>query len=237
MQRTRTTRRTFFALCTATPALAADFWDMKPFTGWSEKETRRLLTDSPWARTKNLTLRVDHIVERPVTYKDIQEPMGSAQGGSPVGGIGAPSPKVRESAVLVFRWASAKPLRQARMIRKLGPDEADSEQARQMLADDKFYTLEITGIPSMVAFKGAQLLQDELNRSAALLTTTGRTLRPEATYVRVTGATLTITVRFPREKPITLGDKQVDFIGHGGPIKFNQRFKLKQMVYEGELEL
>ena len=70
-----------------------------------------------------------------------------------------------------------------------------------------------------------------------VLTVTGRTLRPESTYVQVAGSTLTVTIRFPRTKPITLGDKQVDFVGHGGPLKFNQRFRLKSMMYGGKLEL
>jgi hypothetical protein len=35
----------------AAPAPAQDFWKKKPYTEWSEKECRRLLEDSPWAKT------------------------------------------------------------------------------------------------------------------------------------------------------------------------------------------
>ncbi len=34
---------------------AADFWEKKPYTEWTEKEARRVVTDSPWARNANVT--------------------------------------------------------------------------------------------------------------------------------------------------------------------------------------
>jgi hypothetical protein len=35
-------------------ALSADFWSTKPYTKWSQFETERMLTDSPWAKTTSL---------------------------------------------------------------------------------------------------------------------------------------------------------------------------------------
>ena len=36
-------------------ASAADVWETKPFTEWSDKEVEKLLIDSPWAGKASLT--------------------------------------------------------------------------------------------------------------------------------------------------------------------------------------
>ena len=37
--------------------LAKDFWEEKPFNSWTEKEARRILSDSPWGKIQNVTLQ------------------------------------------------------------------------------------------------------------------------------------------------------------------------------------
>src|SRR6185312_7044457 len=59
-------------------AMAADFWNSKPYTKWSQSDAARMLTDSPWAKTT--TLNVGSIAGRsrggPQTVNDSQvEPM------------------------------------------------------------------------------------------------------------------------------------------------------------------
>ena len=36
---------------------AADFWEEKDFTAWSDKEVEKMLTDSPWSRNLTVALR------------------------------------------------------------------------------------------------------------------------------------------------------------------------------------
>ncbi len=38
-------------LLLAAPALAGDFWKEKPYDQWTMEEVRRVLMDSPWARS------------------------------------------------------------------------------------------------------------------------------------------------------------------------------------------
>src|SRR5687768_9771522 len=40
---------------TGAVAMAADVWDAKPFTQWSDKELEKVLTDSPWAGKASIT--------------------------------------------------------------------------------------------------------------------------------------------------------------------------------------
>lgn len=37
---------------------AADVWVAKPYTQWSDKDIRKIMTDSPWSRSVSVTLDV-----------------------------------------------------------------------------------------------------------------------------------------------------------------------------------
>ena len=49
--------------------------------------------------------------------------------------------------------------------------------------------------------------------------------------------TLTVVFGFPRTDPITLDDKDVEFVTTLGTPEVKQKFKLKDLVVNGELEL
>src|SRR5262245_12100097 len=44
------------ALSFAACLWAADFWQSKPFTEWNEKEMKRMLENSPWARMVSISM-------------------------------------------------------------------------------------------------------------------------------------------------------------------------------------
>lgn len=222
------------------PLAAAEFWERKEYPTWSKNEVDKMLTDSPWAQSFDISFRLDPFERGPETWKDISltKDRSTIEGGSPVGGIGVPPRGAKAEAYMVIRWSSALPVRQAVVIDRFGVEGLRSPEAREILDETpEFYVVEIFGVPAIVAYQGAQVIQDEIHRTAALVTHSGRALRPESVYVPVHGEHLSITARFPRTVPLTLEDKQVDFQGRGGPFEFHQRFKLKSMMYEGRLEL
>jgi hypothetical protein len=51
------------------------------------------------------------------------------------------------------------------------------------------------------------------------------------------GATLTLIFAFPRTDPITLADRDVEFVTAIGTIEIKKKFALKDLVFNGELEL
>lgn len=237
------TRRGFLIAAGTNAAAQAAFWDRKKSAEWTEEEVRRILTDSPWARVTAVPLKLEKPGERgPATWKDIPGAgptlPDSAPGGmigSPVGGIGAPKPKLPQQAQIVVRWASALPVRQA-LGRHKHPDDPD-EARRFAEREESFYVLEVLGVPSLVAYRGPELIQTELHRSSYLRTKTGRLLRPDSTYVAVQGLFLGITIRFPKSPPVTLKDGWVECGGRTEPFEFRQRFELRRMMYGGRLEL
>src|SRR5258708_8474473 len=51
------------------------------------------------------------------------------------------------------------------------------------------------------------------------------------------GGTLTLIFAFPRTDPITLDDKDVEFVRTLGTVEIRNKFTLKDLVFDGQLEL
>ena len=97
-----------------TAAGAAEFWDKKKFTQWSEKEIRKMLTDSPWTQD---------FEDTDVHIDPLQSPSISA--GPPTSETGAGAPETGDTdvglrarqpiarMVYKFQIRSALPIRQA----------------------------------------------------------------------------------------------------------------------------
>ena len=75
-------------------AFAADFWNTKPYTQWSQGDAARLLTDSPWAKTTTLRTGL----------------LSSRSGGGPQG---VEDSRVEPMVQYVVSIGSALPIRQA----------------------------------------------------------------------------------------------------------------------------
>jgi len=73
-------------------------------------------------------------------------------------------------------------------------------------------------------------------KSATYLTPKDRaSLYPEKVERDKDGSTILFT--FPRTAAISLNDKEVEFVTRFGPMEIKHKFKLKDMVYQGRLEL
>ena len=241
-------RRAFLAAFSATPAMAAGFWQKKKFPKWSDKDVRKLLTNSPWAQSDTISVSMEGRREnQPETWRDMRIPGNEPDmpgtgvgrpGESPVGGLGAPLSPLPTSADMLLRWSSSLPIRQALVIHRLGAREAGSTDAKEILKPDEAnYVIEIFGLPAITAHRGAQVLQKQLYDTAQLVTKSGRVIRPESVYTPIEGLFVVVVLRFPRTKPITLDDKYVDCLGSTDIFKFNMRFHLRSMLYGDSLEL
>jgi hypothetical protein len=213
-------------LLTGSALAAAEFWETKPFREWSDKEARKMFEDSPWAAL----IAVPLPNRAPVPTSD------SAGGGRGGGGRGGgaegfgPSPvRVR----LTISWRSALPLKQATARQQAGkggiiPPEAEAALAR----DEELYVVAIQGLPPQYTQSGPTHTID------ALLHRDGKPDIPAtrgASQPAPGGALL--LVGFPRTDPITLADGHVEFDVKIGALGVKKKFKLKDMVFHGRLEL
>jgi hypothetical protein len=238
-------------------ASAADVWDTKPFTQWSDKEVEKLLTDSPWAGKASLT---------------------HARDGANLGQV--PDWK------LIVAVRSALPIREAVMRRTLGVGVPLPPQGENVLATPMpHYVFAITGIPRLYQTqlaRSAQAARLKMKGKAAVAATDasivlidkdgkiitasargplpGPALRivPVAqrgggsrggagggfggfgappTDTDKSGITAMLVVEFPKTAPITLEDGKIEFSTVIGFYNVVREFKLKEMVFQGELSL
>ncbi|MCW5982388.1 MAG: hypothetical protein KIT09_30155 [Bryobacteraceae bacterium] len=224
------------------PLIGAPFWETKDAAEWTDGQVYALLTASPWAKQTKVELNL----EKPQaagapTWKELKIP-GSGPGrpeqpvGSPVGGIGGGKPKIPRDAQLLIRWSSAPVVGQALARYKASRNGAESE-SKPAEGSESLYHIEVLGVPAIAAFAGIPVLQDELYRSASLTTKSGRVIRPESVYATPQGEVLGISIRFLKDKPLTLDDRYVELAGKTSVFEFRKRFELRAMRSRGKLEL
>lgn len=256
----RMTRRLFVASLAAPALMRASFWDEKSFPDWSPDEVDRLLTDSPWARPTTVRFDLGHPDDGSVfDFSDIQlPPLGGSSGrwgssgpGWPTGGGqrrggSDPFPRggggsgrgqtVPSEAYLTIRWSSALPIRQALLLEQYGSASeipADAMAALDQKPED--YVIEIFGIPSLIVRDRAEKFEEAFRNSAELLGPASQKMT--ATYVRMPshGYYLAATFRFPRHAGDAAATKEAEFYTAAGRMEIRQSFKLKSMMYHGQL--
>jgi hypothetical protein len=202
---------------------AANFWDAKPYTDWSQKEVEEMLTDSPWARKLSVVV--------PIPPRASNDDAGGrgGRGGDDAGGRGfpVPSPQLK----LVITWRSALPVRQALIRLPNGATNAGVEQL-PLLEQPPRYMITLSGVPARYSRATA---------SAGTTSFLRRGKKPpialEEGAMQAGGATLTLLFAFPRTDPITLDDREVEFVTTIGTIEIKKKFTLKDLVFNGQLEL
>jgi hypothetical protein len=201
---------------------AADFWASKPYTEWSEKEVEQMLGDSPWARKISVVV--------PIPPRASADGAGGRGGRGGDDGLGRGFPVPAPQLKLVLTWRSALPIRQALTRQSNGAGNATL--GLPLLEEQQYYIVTLAGLPAVYARATA---------SAGPSTFLRRGRKPPIALaqggMQQTGPTLTLVFAFPRTDPIALDDKDVEFVTALGSIEIKKKFSLKDLVYNGELEL
>jgi hypothetical protein len=232
-----------FALC----AWAADFWQ-KPPDQWSDKDVQKMLTNSPWAREYTLSLPPG-------------QGFGDAGGGAPEGGGGgggrggrggggggggeggggggAPgSTNVQQMPPqVIVRWQSALPIRQAFVRVKFGAQAGTSPEAKQIVDRAEMeYVIVLSGNLKRLLMPSPTLQKDFM--AVSELSVKGKDpVRPSAVDIALQQDANDMVFHFPRTTPFTADDKEIEFETKFGQIPIKVKFKPKEMVYSGKLEM
>jgi hypothetical protein len=180
------------------------------FVGMDRAVAERLLTESAWAREVRVPFRQAF----------------AAQGRS--GSVGT-------EIHLTVRWGSALPVRQANAS-LLG---VETRAAKKLLATEPAeYVLEVAGFPAAVLRDG-KAAEKELAATAVLTGKGRKTWKAVSAMVPEFGTHLMAEIRFQRDPAIGLAEGEVEFAASalGGAMRIRAKFPLKEMVYEGRLEL
>jgi hypothetical protein len=219
-----------------------------PAADYSERATREMVTDSPWAREANVTIKGNDVML-----------VGRETG--PVGQIGRDAATDAVPAIprIIIRWESAAPVCEAcargglerylfscysKLMYLSGLSEKFNELSRT------FYILSMSNYPKPPLGRDGDAPQHSPASNAALermgerlqqatfIRRKGKApLRPTKALVLPAGQALLPVIFFPRTDSITLEDKDVSFESNGDMVDVKSKFNLRKMVVKGALEL
>jgi hypothetical protein len=233
---------------TALAGYAAQPWNTKPFSEWTVKDAREILSDSPWS--KPVTPRYERAGDTlngrggPGAMGGIHGSVGGtvgtgvrgtdAQIGGPLGArggrdgdpdIGAgrePGGNISVQPAVTVRWESGLPIRQA--VQRLGEEPLG--------ADELYYAVAIIGLPAFTLNGDIQEL-----KTNAYLKHGKKKIAPADVKVVMRDGNPVLVLLFPRTGEITVADKELEVSVRVADLEIKQKFVLKQMTSNGKLEL
>jgi hypothetical protein len=244
------------ALAAASLAVsAAEVWDSKDYKDWSDQDVNRILTKSPWAQETKASMEASGAQRGGGQSSGSRMPGGSGgmgsggaggMGGS--GGMGTPrsggrngnadsmgdiTSGARTAAPLdvAIRWDSALPIRQALAKSK-------NDDGAKLNEPQKSYVISVTGL--RLPKRGSGGDDAESSPMSNILMSTAKLVRKDKDPIAPADVKIdgnTILFMFPRTDAIRAEDKEVTFVTYAGRAKVERKFKLKDMVYKGQLEL
>ena len=252
MRTTLLNKLVLFAALAPAILWSADVWETKPFQSWTQKDVQKLFNNSPWARQAravlgNTTPAASGKSGPPAVGDASSNDSGVPKGREP-GGAGrmgsAPSdfdqgPQSQVGVPVIVRWQSGLPLRQAQMLAKYGDNAAISAEAQKFLTEEPtIYVVAISGLAgSIVSAGGGDQAKQSITEKSTLTVKGKQPLRPIAVDFLPVGSTVDVLIGFPRSTRITLEDQEVELASEIGRASVRYKFKLKDMVLRGKLEL
>jgi hypothetical protein len=235
-------------LVAAFSLFAADSWQSKPFTEWSDKDVQKILTNSPWARSVTIGGGPGDNVPAPERSGNRPAGMNSpgdtgAMGPSTIGPEGSrdrsrdaiPSGIETNSVVLTVLWQSAMPVKQALVRRRYGVEGAASVDAKKLLDENVSYLISLSGFTPEMARASQQ--KSEILARTTLSAKGKEPVHPTDILVSPSGKVTEAIFVFPKTVPFTLEDKDVEFSTQLGAVVVRSKFHLKDMVVNGALQI
>ncbi len=240
----------FFAAC----LWAADFWQSKPFTDWSDKDVKKMLDSSPWSKETNVaigggeapggntgkrgsrtpgTMGEANPVDR-LAESGLEEPgkPGGRGGGGNSDGATIPT------TTLIVRWQSARPVKEALARAKYGSEVGTSPDAKKLIeAVEPNYIIVVSGLMRTLFQPDSASQKKDILGASALAVKGKDPIRPVDFMAKPNGRLVDAYFAFPNTNPFSLEDKEVEFTAKFRAITVRQRFQLKNMVINGKLEL
>lgn len=228
---------------------AGGFWDKIPYTQWDGKQLQKILNDSPWAKK----VRVSRTRggkgrgsgsnryqpgKKSYSAQDISGglPRGQEVGSAPSGrgGGGGAGSRRGSGLTLLIRWESSLPLKQARLMTSPMIRDASSQTIEKYLnRKDSSYIVSLEGLPSAIFDR---LDPERLSRRATIRRKNHDPIQAQS--VRIVGQkNPLIFFLFPKDDPIILKNKDVEFQIELSSTVIKKKFKVKDFLFQGRLEI
>lgn len=210
--------------CLALPAFAGDFWVDKPHDAWTEKDVKKLMSSSPWAKSTAIRLSTQDAASAGFEGEEQGEPVQDNA----------------SRAEVTILW-SGKMVRKAQVRRRhLGgaaPDAAADTQYIDGGGSPDSY-LVVVQAPGLAAMKGAT----EADLAAAGVLRVGkkkaaREVKPTKVVKPADAGGFVAIFQFPRSEAIAEADGEVTFETKLGKYPVDGKFSLADMKVGDGLDL
>jgi hypothetical protein len=257
---------TLAAVGTAFLLCAADAWKNPDYTQWSTEDVQKVLTKSPWAKETTISMGAGGYpgAGRGGSRRgggggggmgDMGGGGGGMGGGGSRGGMGGggmdgESQQGPPAQKITIRWESAMPVKEAEMKARYG-DHMPAKGETGYTLDQTPTTYAVSVIGMRIAGGGrrrqgdstdqaserspADQMKDRLMSSTQLVRKGKDPIFPQD--VRMNTTTNIIVFLFPKNDAISEDDKEVEFVTTIGQTQIKQKFSLKDMHFNGKLEL
>jgi hypothetical protein len=228
---------------------AADVWQTKPFTEWSDKDVQKIETNSPWAKQVSIAMEGGG---GGGTGKSGRKGGGGGGGGEDpamgsAGNAGGSRAQTQEvgggmvgggsSISLTVCWQTALPIRQAVAKVKYKEDAGTSPDAKKLIEEEqKYYAILVSGLPAR-SMRNGDKMKDVLLKNTTLSVKGKDPIQASDVQSGGNEQKAIVLFLFPKISPLDLDDKDVEFSTKLGPLVVKQKFHLKDMVFNGKLEL
>ena len=200
---------------------------------WTPGDAQRVLNDSPWSQPTPAGFGSTGDEDEPPPGPSIAVPQAGMAGphgatdGRWDGGVGKRPRGGPPVFNVVVRWDSALPVRQA--FDRIHTPSVSPEQF------ETDYVITVLGlVPASPGSNPAQMLA-EVRRYSRIWPKDKPPIGPvDAKLDETTGA---LHLFFPRTPKIELSDREVTFQTRFGSLSIVKRFRLREMLYNGQLEL
>jgi hypothetical protein len=125
------------------------------------------------------------------------------------------------------------------MRAKYGKEATTAPGAKKILDQDPTrYVISVTGIPgALVTLGGAENAKRSIQEQTTLTARGKPALHPDVVDLVPGADDVEVLLAFPKTSPFTPADQEIEFASRIGTVDLKYRFRLKDMVVRGKLEL
>jgi len=194
-------------------------WKGKPVSDWTEQDAHQILTDSPWAKPVTAGLMRIQTEDERREGGDMGQPHG----------VGVDGMKRAPGFVrLAVRWETALPVRVAELkVREIEPPTVEGDG----------YKIAVYGIPGAFLKGDPLTLGNPLKKLASLKREGKKDVKPSSVEVFQRPDGMVVVYLFPLSAEIARNDTALEFEAVIGRIVLRQSFDLREMQFQGRLEL
>ena len=144
-----------------------------------------------------------------------------------MGGDREPVDRNTAPSAVTVRWESAQPVREAQL--KLRQESVG--------ADEPYYAITISGLPSRIANRDPQELRSRLLSDSYLKLKGKKKISLADVKLLTRDDNAVLLLLFPKSQEITASDKEVEFSTRVSRMEIKQKFPLEDMAFDGKLQL